>query len=160
VVLPPPVRTSAAPCGAPSCGVGKSAIPGGPCCNRADVERARAPYVLYAEGPIEDVATFKLGYVVVTVRPASALRITRTREGGLHLDNVGTCLVLVVLDDNQFAFIGCHGSLVLSPDGQVECFRGLVHLYRRRPPPCFMPPPPRQKVTPERPEEHVPFGGR
>ena len=111
-----------------------TAMPGGPCCNRADVECNRVPYVRYVEGLVCDVATYKLGYRLVTVRPASRVRVHRLPDGSLQLwaPNIGKDLALIELDWNQFCFIGEDGFLVLSADGQVEYFRGLVHLWHHR----------------------------
>jgi hypothetical protein len=128
---PPPVPVRADDYGRVPLG---SAMPGGPCCNRADVECNRVPYVRYVEGLVCDVATYKLGYRLVTVRPASRVRVHRLPDGSLQMwaPNIGKDLALIELDWNQFAFIGEDGFLVLSADGQVEYFRGLVHLWHHK----------------------------
>jgi hypothetical protein len=147
--MPAPVVVRPAPCG-PTCPPVVVAAPApapapvamradaGPCCDRVG-ECMPIPFAIYGEGDACDVFSFRLGYVVVTLRPAHLVRVERMACGGVRITapRAGDRLVMVVLDDNQVAYIGRSGSLVLSSDGQVDCFRGLVHLYGRAGLPCL-----------------------
>ena len=106
----------------------------GPCNSCAGTECNRIPYVHYVEGLVCDVSTYKVGCCLITVRPASRVRVHRLPDGSLELwaPNIGKDLALIEINDNQFGYIGDDGFLVIGNDCQIEYFRGLVHLYPHR----------------------------
>jgi len=91
----------------------------------------KIPYVHYVEGLECDVSTYRVGNCLVTVRPASRVRVTRLPDGSLQLwaPNLGKDLALIEVGTNQFGYIGDDGFLVIGCDCQFQYFRGLVHLY-------------------------------
>ncbi|MBL9087815.1 MAG: hypothetical protein JNM10_11820 [Planctomycetia bacterium] len=93
----------------------------------------KIPYVHYVEGLECDVSTYRVGNGLVTVRPASRVRVHRLPDGSLQMwaPNIGRDLALIELNDNQFGYIGDDGFIVINCLGQIEYFRGLVHLYPR-----------------------------
>lgn len=108
----------------------------GPCDSCAGTECNRIPYVHYVEGLVCDVSTYKVGCCLITVRPASRVRVHRLPDGSLQMwaPNIGKDLALIEINDNQFGYIGEDGFLVIGSDCQIDYFRGLVHLYPRRTP--------------------------
>lgn len=94
----------------------------------------KIPYVHYVEGLECDVSTYRVGNALVTVRPASRVRVHRLPDGSLQMwaPNIGCDLALIELNDNQFGYIGDDGFIVINCNGQIEYFRGLVHLYPHR----------------------------
>ncbi len=94
----------------------------------------KIPYVHYVEGLECDVSTYRVGNGLVTVRPASRVRVHRLPDGSLQMwaPNIGRDLALIELNDNQFGYIGDDGFIVINCNGQIEYFRGLVHLYPHR----------------------------
>lgn len=108
----------------------------GPCDSCAGTECNRIPYVHYVEGLVCDVSTYKVGCCLITVRPASRVRVHRLPDGSIQLwaPNIGKDLALIEINDNQFGYIGEDGFLVIGSDCQIEYFRGLVHLYPHRNP--------------------------
>ena len=91
----------------------------------------KIPYVHYVEGLECDVTTYRVGNCLVTVRPASRVRVTRLPDGSLQMwaPNIGKDLALIEVGDDQFGYIGDDGFLVIGCDCQFQYFRGLVHLY-------------------------------
>jgi hypothetical protein len=106
----------------------------GPCNSCAGTECNRIPYVHYVEGLVCDVTTYKVGCCLITVRPASRVRVHRLPDGSLEMwaPNIGKDLALIEINENQFGYIGEDGFLVIGNDCQIEYFRGLVHLYTPR----------------------------
>lgn len=108
---------------------------GGDACNPVNSVCAckcgKIPYVHYVEGLECDVSTYRVGNCLVTVRPASRVRVHRLPDGSLQLwgPNLGRDLALIEIQDNQFCYIGDDGFLVIGCDCQIQYFRGLVHLY-------------------------------
>ncbi len=131
-----PMRTSGTPVPARADDFGRpplgNALSGGPCAEGCiDVRCNRIPYVHYVEGLECDVSTYKVGCCLITVRPASRVRVHRLPDGSLQLwaPNIGKDLALIEVNENQFGFIGEDGFLVVGPDCEIQYFRGLVHLY-------------------------------
>ncbi len=106
----------------------------GDCESCVGTECNRIPWVKYVEGAVCDVATFKVGCCLITIRPASRVRVHRLPDGSLQMwaPNIGKDLALIEVNENQFCYIGEDGFLVVGSDCQIEYFRGLVHLYKRR----------------------------
>lgn len=106
----------------------------GPCNSCAGTECNRIPYVHYVEGLVCDVSTYKVGCCLITVRPASRVRVHRLPDGSIEMwaPNIGKDLALIEINENQFGYIGEDGFLVIGNDCQIEYFRGLVHLYPHR----------------------------
>jgi hypothetical protein len=94
-------------------------------------ECGRIPYVHYVEGLECDVSTYRVGNALVTIRPASRVRVHRLPDGALQCwaPNIGRDLALIEVNDNQFGYIGDDGFIVIGCTGQIQYFRGLVHLY-------------------------------
>jgi hypothetical protein len=108
---------------------------------------AKIPYVHYVEGLECDVSTYKVGNCLVTVRPATRVRVHRLPDGSLQMwaPNIGRDLALIEIDNNQFCYIGDDGFLVIGCECQVQYFRGLVHLYPHSTLIYRNPPPPREQ---------------
>ena len=91
----------------------------------------------------------------MTIRPASRVRVHRLPDGSLEIwaPNIGKDLALIEINENQFAYIGEDGFLVIGPCGHVDYFRGLVHLYshHERPPSEHTPPRIPETLTPTKP---------
>jgi hypothetical protein len=129
-VVPVPVRADDT--GRPPLGSAIGAR--GECENCVGTECNRIPWVMYAEGSACDVATYKVGCCLVTVRPACLVRVHRLPDGSLQIwgPNLGCHLAMIEINENQAGYIGNDGFLVVGSDCQIEYFRGLVHLYKRR----------------------------
>lgn len=138
---------------------------GGDACNPNGVcacHCGKVPYVHYVEGLECDVSTYRVGNALVTVRPASRVRVHRLPDGSLQLwgPNLGCDLALIEVNDNQFGYIGDDGFLVINCLGQFEYFRGLVHLYPKHDTPYRQTNPPRRvRETSETGIEEVPLQG-
>ena len=128
-----PVPTRADDTGRPPLG---HALGEGECCGFCctDTICNKIPYVHYVEGLVCDVSTYKVGCTLVTIRPASRVRVHRLPDGSLEIwaPNIGKDLALIEINENQFGYIGEDGFLVVGRCGTIEYFRGLVHLYTRR----------------------------
>jgi hypothetical protein len=129
-VVPVPVRADDT--GRPPLGTAIGAR--GDCENCVGTECNRIPWVMYAEGSACDVATYKVGCCLVTVRPACLVRVHRLPDGSLQIwgPNLSCQLAMIEINENQAGYIGNDGFLVVGSDCQIEYFRGLVHLYKRR----------------------------
>lgn len=111
----------------------------------------KIPYVHYVEGLECDVSTYRVGNALVTVRPASRVRVHRLPDGSLQMwaPNIGRDLALIEVNENQFGYIGDDGFIVINCLGQIEYFRGLVHLYPKDDSPYRKTNPPRDRRVSE-----------